>query len=189
MVAVLLYGWWMNESEGTCSDVAGLSSQSHYPVKKKRVTLFFPTSMHFLWDLPMTWQIVYHPHRALFLRLKPRKLWFGILLRCLMRILKLDISRHLRLNYVSHDAPWIAPSFLEQAKKVSLVFHGKYFISHRKMITWNNKDHGKIFYIVFALFFFPQLFNFLMKNPRYSWKQFWNPNFHPKIEWIYFKWF
>lgn len=144
MVAVLLYAWWMNESEGTYSDVLGLSSQSHYPVKM-RVILFFPTSTHFLWDIPMTWQIVYHPCRVVFLRLKPRKLWFGMLLWCLMRILKLDISRHLRLNYVSHDASCIAPSFLEQAKKVSLVFHGKYFFSPRKMIAWNNKDRGKIF--------------------------------------------
>lgn len=30
----------MNESEGTCSDVAGLSSQSHYPVKEEGYFVF-----------------------------------------------------------------------------------------------------------------------------------------------------
>lgn len=132
-------------------------------IQKKGGCSVFPYKHTFLWNVPVTWQIVYHPYRAVFLRLKSKMLWFGMLLWCLMRILKLDIGWPLRFNYIFHYAPCIAPSFREHAKEVSLVFHGKDFVSYREMITWKNKAHGKIFQIAFALSLF-------LRCPAFWWK-------------------
>lgn len=40
IVAVLLYRWWMKESEGTCSDLFGLGSQGYHPGRKKGLISF-----------------------------------------------------------------------------------------------------------------------------------------------------
>lgn len=108
--------------------------------KKKGVLLVFPASIHFLWNVPVTWKIVYHPSRAVFLRLKPKKLSSGMLFWHLLRILNLDSAWLPRLNYVSHNAPVYCP-LLPQTYQESL-FGVSWEILHSLQKNANMKQHS-----------------------------------------------
>ena len=179
IVVVLLYRRRMNESEGTRSDVLGLGSQGYHPERKNVFFHFSLQAYIFLWNVPVTWQIVYHPYSAAFFRLKPKKVSFGMLSWHLLIILSLDLSWPLRLNYVFHNAPCTSLSFLDHIKEVSLVFHGKSFIPYRKILTWNKQ------YILnmFSLLLFFRCSAFWWNVQGFSKKQIWGPHFQSKVEW------